>query len=68
MSNFSNTCATWFKAKVAVRNTVRAWMCHYGVPATIGKHIQTITVNGATQKQVEEVVKASNELCHQVGF
>lgn len=63
-----STCSNWFKAKVSMRNTVGTWVACFGVSNAIAKHIQAIAVAGATQKQVEAVVKAVDELCNQVGF
>lgn len=63
-----NIVNNWFATQVQFRNTVKAWLGTYNVTRTIAQHIQDIAAKGATQKQVESVVVAHQELTTQIGF
>lgn len=62
-----NVVNNWFAIQCSFRNTVRAWATTYNTPRAIAEHIQAIVTFGATRKEVESVVSASEALRQQVG-
>lgn len=60
--------ANWFNTMREFFNTVRHVRIYFGVDGVIAREIQLQIAIGKSQKECEDIAKASIELCQQVGF